>query len=231
MSDQSETDTSAPAPARKKKKQAPPVQKWDVDKDWFVRQFQRTKKSQNALARHLDLPSSAMVRLFSGTRQMKMDEVEKIARFLNVSVDDVLIHAGINLGSKAMSDISLQNVINDDGSVRASPQPLFIDSATMDRLKANIPMDRRENYQVAMVRSPKGALWQLHGNLVLFEDLDGLRPAPKSVFSISRLRDGMTVMAMVENWEKTGEATIRLPSGETKKVLLTASSPVLLMVP
>lgn len=198
-----------------------------IDKKWFTDQLAKAGKSQNGLARHLGLQGSAMVRLFAGTRRMQLEEAEKIARFLNVATDEVLTHAGITL-TPQMRDLELRNVIDAEGAFKPSPEPMVISGEIMDRLKANIPLDRRDRYQVALVRSPKGSLWTLHENLVLFEELTRINPAPRSTFSISLLRNGETVLAKVEDVSKTGEATIRMPNGDARKVEIVASSPVLL---
>jgi len=204
--------------------------RWEIDGDWFRQKLAEVKKSQNALGRHLGLHSAAMTLMFKGRRQMKLEEAEKIARFINASTDEVLSHAGVKLGGD-IGDIPLQTLIEEDGRLVPAPAPMAIPTETMNRLKANIPLDRRGNFEVAQVRAKKGGLWPLDDNLVLYETPTTMAPGPASVLSVSKLRDGATVIGKVMDWRKTGEAKIITPDGKEKDANIVASSPVLLIVP
>lgn len=200
------------------------------DGDWFRKQLDAKGLSQAALARHLGLQPSAIVKLFNGMRRLKIDEAEKIGRFLGFPAEEVLRHAGVALTGNLKIDLSLDLIIDDAGNVKAAPA-LTIAGDTMARLKSNIPVQSEARYQVAQVRSPKGNLWQLDDNLVLFEEPTRLAPGPAGTMSIAKLRDGSMVMGKVIDWRKTGEATMKLVSGDSKKVEIAAATPVLLIVP
>lgn len=75
-----------------------------LNKAWFQTALRDRGKSQAALARHLDLDTASMSRLFSGQRRMQLDEAESIARFLSVSVLDVLKQAGLEIRETRISE-------------------------------------------------------------------------------------------------------------------------------
>src|SRR5436309_1946611 len=61
---------------------------------WFYQTLERVNATQADLARHLRLAPSAVSRMLSGERQMKLLEAVQIAKFLGVSQEEVLGHAG-----------------------------------------------------------------------------------------------------------------------------------------
>jgi hypothetical protein len=65
-----------------------------MDAMWFQQALERAGVSQADLARQLRLAPSAVSRMLRGERQMKLLEAVQLARFLDVSQDEVLRHAG-----------------------------------------------------------------------------------------------------------------------------------------
>lgn len=65
-----------------------------MDTIWFHEALDRAGKSQADLARYLGLPPSAISRMLSGARQMKLLEVAQVAAFLGVSQDELVRRAG-----------------------------------------------------------------------------------------------------------------------------------------
>jgi uncharacterized protein YjbI with pentapeptide repeats len=61
---------------------------------WFYQSLERVSATQADLARHLRLAPSAVSRMLSGERQMKLLEAVQIANFLGVSQEEVLRYAG-----------------------------------------------------------------------------------------------------------------------------------------
>lgn len=203
----------------------------EFDRKWFVDRLAAAGQSQAALARHLGLPPPSVTRMLDGQRKLKLAEAETVARFLNVSTEEVLTHAGVKLSAEAGADLSLRSIIDGTGTVKPSAGPLAVSVETMNLLKANIPFDRRSDYEVAQVRAAKGEMSLLDDNLVLYETPVTMNPGPASVLSVSKLRDGSVLLGKVEGWRKTGEARIRTPDGQTRQVEMVASSPVKLIVP
>lgn len=196
---------------------------------WFEARLKSVKKSQAALARHLGLPAATITKMFNGDRKLKIEEAEPMARFLMATPEDVLSNAGVNFGGTAKLD--LQSIVTDKGLIVPAPEPMAVSAETMRLLRSNVPVDQTGNYEVTQVRAGKGGLSLLDDNLLLYETPTRLAPGPASVLSVSRLRDGTTVLGKVSSWRKTGEAVIQTPDGTEKKVELAASSPVLLIVP
>lgn len=67
------------------------------NKQWFVNRLQAIKISQRKLAKMIDLDPSAVTLTFSGRRKITPEEVHKIANIFNVSVAEVMRHAGIDV--------------------------------------------------------------------------------------------------------------------------------------
>lgn len=203
----------------------------EFDRAWFKSKLDAAGRSQADLARHLGLPPPSITRLFDGKRKLKLEEAETVARFLNVATEEVLAHAGVKLSAEANMDLSLRSIIDGSGAVKPAAAPLAVSVETMNLLKANIPFDRRNAYEVAQVRAAKGEMSLLDDNLVLYETPVTMNPGPASVLSVSKLRDGSILLGKVTEWRKTGEAKIKTPDGQTRQVEMAASSPVKLIVP
>lgn len=77
------------------------------DAGWFRECLQKSGKTQADLTRHLKADKATVSNFFKGTRRLKLEEIEPVARFLEVSIIDVLTHLGIELDSVTTStDIS-----------------------------------------------------------------------------------------------------------------------------
>lgn len=204
---------------------------FQIDKTWFVNQLERAGKSMRGLAKHLNQEPSTISRMFAGKRQMKLQEAEDIARFIGITVDDVLSHSGISLERNRIRKVSFAATIDSAGNVTDLPEPLEIPAEMMARVQANIPIKSRDDIFVAQVRSPDGALNMLDDSVAIYPRPSGINPAPASTFSISRLTDGTTVLGHVKSWRKTGEAVIKTPDGKEQNVKLEASAGVLVFLP
>lgn len=75
-----------------------------VDTRWFQTRLADARLSQRKLARHLGVDPAAVSLMFRGKRKISAAEAGDIARFLGVSVTEVLLRAGV------------------DGSMRERPQ-------------------------------------------------------------------------------------------------------------
>lgn len=78
-----------------------------VDKAWFEDQLRHNQISARQLAKKMDLDPSALSLIFSGGRRLKNDEAAALALHLNVSLADVLSHAGVNMAGVARPTISV----------------------------------------------------------------------------------------------------------------------------
>lgn len=98
-----------------------------IDREWFFNKLDGGGKSVRGLARHLDLDPSAVSRMFSGARRMKMEEADKIALFLGAPVSEVLKHAGVSFDLDGLpTRIVLAATIDETGTLQplADPKPL-----------------------------------------------------------------------------------------------------------
>jgi transcriptional regulator with XRE-family HTH domain len=200
-----------------------------VDGDWFRQQLARVGKSQNALGAHLGIAGSQSSRLFNGTRKMKFEEVPKIARFLGVTVEDVLKHAGLPVNDKTAKPMMATQFVGPDGKL-IHTEPVELSADLINRAREAVPYDRQSQVNAALIRAPKGALAIWDDALVLYEDF-GTAPPAMGVLSIAKLRDGVQIMGHVESVKKTGEARIRTADGEVQTVQIEGASKVLAVIP
>jgi transcriptional regulator with XRE-family HTH domain len=202
-----------------------------IDKDWFVLKLERAGKSLRGMARFVNVDGSAMSRMLSGQRKMKMDEITRIARFLDVPVEEVLEHAGVPVTGAVQAAIMLAATIGDGGVVEDLPSPQPLPSHVAVRAEAAITLGQTGHVIAAQVRASKGALSIWDDAVVLFVESAIVEPTAVGVLSIARLRDGIVMLAHIEKARKTGEATVKLPGGELKDVQLMSASPVLAVIP
>ena len=63
-----------------------------IDKAWFSQHLKKNGRSQNDLARFLNLHRSAVTRMLNGERNMSVEEQDRIAEYLDVPVSEVSLH-------------------------------------------------------------------------------------------------------------------------------------------
>lgn len=203
-----------------------------VDRQWFMDKLSDGKKSVRGLARHLSLDPSAVSRMLSGQRRMRMTEIGEIARFLNVDVEEVLRHAGVAIDEGKPSRVLLTSVIGESGEIEPLDEARPLPQNVVSRAKAAIDgNDEGPKIIAAQVRSPGGALGIWDDAIVLFHATTDVEPTSIGVMSIVRTREGVQILAHVERARKTGEATLRLPAGELRDVMLQTATPVLAVLP
>lgn len=201
-----------------------------LDKEWFIQQLANRRKSLRALARHLGIDPSAVSRIFSGDRKMKLTEAEAIARFLAVPAEEVLKRAGVDTDNPAINRLSLSATIGTLGRL-VEIEPQALPSQLLVRAQASLGAEHRGKMKAAQVRAGEGPLSIWDDAVLLWAETDVIEPAAVGVLSVSTLRDGVELLGHLEKVRKTGEATVRLSSGELKEVELRSAAPVLAVLP
>jgi DNA-binding Xre family transcriptional regulator len=69
-----------------------------IDTKWFKNRLLDRQVSQRQLARRIGLDPAAVSLMLRGQRRMQLSEAAAIARELGCSLNDVLEHAGIEVG-------------------------------------------------------------------------------------------------------------------------------------
>lgn len=197
----------------------------EMDGDWFRKQLVRVGKSQNALGAHLGIAGSQSSRLFNGTRKMKFDEVPKIARFLGVTVEEVLIHAGLPVNERTAKPVAATEIVDGDSKVSPAREPIPLPASLVDKIRGLVPMDRADEVTTALIVAPKGALNILNDQVVVYENFAG-KPPEMGTLSMAKLVDGIQVMGRVESGSKTGDVTLEMFDGEKRKVKVAQISKV-----
>jgi plasmid maintenance system antidote protein VapI len=202
-----------------------------LDRDWFFKKLDDGGKSVRGLARHMDLDPSAVSRMLSGQRKMKMEEANEIARFLGAPVSEVLVHAGVSVDLDGLpTRVLFAATINEDGTVESMPSPKPMPQSVIDRLQAAITIHGNGKVLAAQIRALKGPLAILDDAVVLFRHTDAVEPTAIGALSICRSRDGKQFIAKIERARKTGEARVLTVTSERELSLITAT-PVLALIP
>lgn len=66
-----------------------------IDAKWFRKKLKERKTNQSALAKYLKLDRSAVTRIFKGERKLSPDEIKLMAKFLNVSIEEIFDHISV----------------------------------------------------------------------------------------------------------------------------------------
>lgn len=201
-----------------------------IDKQWFMRRLQERNRSVRGLARHLEVNASAMSRMLNGERRMKIEEANLIASFLGAPVEEVLKHAGVSLTDETGGRVILAATINEDGEVERLREPRPLPAAVLTKARCVAGKDMGQ-IVAAQVRAASGPLLIWDDAVILFQAVGEVDPASIGALSIVRLRDGVQLLAHLERARKTGEATLRLPAGGLRDVVLSTASPVLAVIP
>ncbi|RJT42109.1 XRE family transcriptional regulator [Mesorhizobium waimense] len=203
-----------------------------IDKDWFIEKLAEGGKSVRGLARHLGVDASAVSRMLSGQRKMKMEEANEIARFLGAPISEVLVHSGVSIDLDQQStSILLAAIIDERGIMEKLADPKPLPQAVIERAQASITVHGNSRIIGAQIRALTGPLSVMDDAVVLFRHSDSVDPAAIGVLSICRTRDGEQFFGKVERARKTGEAHVICATGEARDVLLEAATPVLVMIP
>lgn len=203
----------------------------DIDRDWFFSKLSEKNRSVRGLARHLGLDPSAMSRMLSGNRRMKMEEADKIASFLGEPVGEILAHAGVSLDPQRHNEaIMLAATIDGNGRIQMMSDPQPLPAEVMSRAQAAAGRQRTEII-AAQVRANKGCLGVFDDAFFLFRRPASLDLAAIGTLSICLKNDGTSHLVRLERARKTGEASIRYPTDEHAECVITAATPVLAIIP
>jgi transcriptional regulator with XRE-family HTH domain len=201
-----------------------------INGEWFTEKLQSSNKSLRGLARHLKIDPSAMSRMISGERRMKMEEVGHIAAFLGVPVSEVMAQAGVEIAPAMEEAIQLTAVVKEDGSIELI-DPQSLQKWIMDKAMMTMGLMSRK-LGALQVRAESGPLAALDDAVILYQrDGDSIEAESLNTLSVCTTTAGKRFIGTVERARKTGESVVMLPSGEHISVALEAATPVLSIVP
>ncbi|PCH79775.1 MAG: transcriptional regulator [Hyphomicrobiales bacterium] len=202
-----------------------------INKDWFFDRLRSEKKSLRGMARHLELDASAVSRMLSGQRNMQMQEVNEIARFLNAPVTEVLKHAGVSMDQDGQATpVVLAAVIDEKGIVQRLANARPLPHETLARVRAALG-NPDESVIAAQIRASTGPLAVWDDAVILFRATQRVEPEAIGAMAIVRLMDGNQYFCRIDRARKTGEASLRLTEGDILDVELDTATPVLAVVP
>lgn len=184
------------------------------------------------MARHLEIDPSAVSRILSGQRRMKMNEANSIAFFLGAPVSEVLRHAGVSVDNEGQpTRVLLAATINSAGQIERLMDPRPLPPSVIERAQAAVIGQGNGRIIAAQVRASEGPLAVLDDAVVLFKHTHDVEASAIGALSICRLHEGEQIMAKIERARKTGEARIVCTSGKIKEVVLQTATPVMAIIP
>lgn len=204
----------------------------NIDKQWFMDCLQDQKKSVRGLARYMELDPSAVSRMLSGERRMRMEEAGSIARFLAAPVSEVLAHAGFSVDIDGIpSRIVLAAIITSTGAIERLPDPRPLPQSVIERAHAAIRPHGNGKFIAAQVRASDGPLAVWDDAVFLFGHTENVDHAAIGEMAICRLMSGEQMLAKIERARKTGEAQVLDVSGHSREVILDTATRVLAIIP
>lgn len=205
--------------------------KHNIDKDWFLLRLEEKDKSVRGLARHMEIDPSAVSRMLSGERRMKMEEATSIAQFLGVHVKEVLKHAGVAVDLDGQQTrILLTSTIDKDGVLHKLKEPRPLPQYVIDRAHAAIAGIGNGKIIAAQIRANEGALAVLDDAVVLFRYSDTFNPSSTGP-AIVRCSAGVMGLGRIIRARKTGEASVLDYSGKIHEVDLLTASEIIAIIP
>ncbi|KYK44566.1 transcriptional regulator [Bradyrhizobium liaoningense] len=206
----------------------------EIDGAWFTKKLEENNKSMRGLAKHLDVDVSAVSRMFSGSRKMKMNEASAIAHFLGAPVSEVLKHAGVAVDLDGQpTQVMLAAAINEKGQLERLSEPRPLPQTIIDRAQAAVTLSNPDNGRIlaAQIRALQGPLAFLDDAVVLFGHTEGVERAAIGVLAICRSQKGEQVIAKIERARKTGEARVVCVDGKAREFALETATPVIAIIP
>lgn len=101
----------------------------EVNKKWFQDAFADRRTSQNAFAKKIGMDTASLSLLLDGKREFTLDKAARIARGLGVSLDDVLVHTGIDISTNHGRHVPILGFIDGESRVDLLDEPSGIVTA------------------------------------------------------------------------------------------------------
>lgn len=112
------TSPASPAIARGKEGENFGAIVLPVNTRWFREKLADKELSQRKIAISLNLDPAAVSLMLRGKRRMQLDEAAELARLLGVPVDEVLVHAGIEMPSDPKTSVPIVGWVDEHGEVK-----------------------------------------------------------------------------------------------------------------
>lgn len=174
------------------------------------------------LANHLNIDVAGVSRMFKGVRKMKPGEIAPIARYLDVSPEEIVKRAGAPELNKHIRHYEVAGEIGADGTVTELKTPRPLPAAIASQAEA-ITGSTLGELRIVQVRADKGDLALLDDFVLIYEKTDHVAPEAVGTLSMMKLRDGVTMLGRLKSVRKTGEAVIDVAGQEKKLEIVSAS--------
>ena len=175
--------------------------------DWWKSRLKDIRKSQAALARHIDADPATISNMLHGRRALLLEEVEPIANFLEVSVSEILIRAGLNVHGGVTNKQEVYEVGTDGGNLDVCEESatwVLPEIFTKDELSA-----QPDGLRIIKSNSNDMAPTINVGDRVII-DTGNTKPSPAGVFAVN---DGYgVVLKRVAPTIQSGPPALRVSS-------------------
>lgn len=120
-----------------------------IDQRWFQDTLRDRKMTQRELAAAIDVDPSSLSLLLSGKRRMTVETAGRIAKAMGVSLDDVVVHAGVTLAQESAGSVDLIGYVDGEaeahlagpiGRVRAPVLPMCDAAISMRTAQTDLDM-------------------------------------------------------------------------------------------
>lgn len=129
-----------------------------IDGRWFKDALRDRKMTQRQLAKAVGMDPSSLSLLLSGKRRMTVGTADLIAKAIGVSLDEVIVHAGVKIGERDAPTVGLIGYVDGAASAHiASDHMGKVRSPVVDGCDAAIAM-RTAQTELDMVHGWVGFL-------------------------------------------------------------------------
>jgi transcriptional regulator with XRE-family HTH domain len=217
-----------PKNPRKGKKEYQPTKEKivsHINKKWFTDKLADHKISQRRLAEMMHLDPAAMNRTFKGSRKMQLDEAANIAKFMGVSIEEVLANAGIDTRGVSNKDgrVLVKGWVDEDFNVHT-------EGVKGMRFVASLPHEAPglEAFRLQTASTHADAL---DGNIVFYRPTDTVAPNTAGRWCVVKRLDGRIQVRVLKPGYRRGTYNLIVPlSSQTEEdVVLDSAAPVVRM--
>jgi transcriptional regulator with XRE-family HTH domain len=179
-----------------------------VDKRWFQNLFSDKRIAQAQLAKVMGIHAPALTRILNGERRLQMEEAIDMARILDISLDEILTHAGLSPSTDGPT-ATIRGTVLPDNSIEP----------TVEKDRTPAPQEGLSALENKRLK------WML-----FYKPSSTINPdAIGRMAMITTAKEENPRLAFVERGSRAGVYDLRDPTTDvlTRDVALTSASPVL----
>lgn len=197
-----------------------------VDSAWFARRLAEIGETQRALARFLEADPSTVSKMLSGFRRIRLEEAERLARFLRLPLLEVLEHAGVaGEAADARPSAPLVGRIDGAGRIERFEAP----PETVELPLAGAPAGAHPGLVALRLEDPESLM---DGWSFFYVPSERIEAAAVGRLAVVRSRGGRGErLALVETGETLDSFRVNGLDGRQSAARLASAAPISLIRP